>query len=276
MRLPENISGAKTDQELVTLWIAGRPHSTQKLYRCVADQFLKCLAPKTLHDTKVKTLIEWAEALGGKLSSRATKVKVIKSMLSWAHRTGYTVFNVGLPLRVPRASKALHERILEPSDVLAIIGSADAGRDRALLRFLYASGCRISEALSLRWTDLRGTRCHIKGKGSRERTVCVSHAVADELRTLRWSTDSETSPVFKSYRGNRLDPADARRILREASCSVVADPTPHWFRHANASHALDNGAPIHLVQKSLGHANVATTSAYLHCRGEGVSQFLGL
>jgi len=195
-------------------------------------------------------------------------------MLSWAHKTGYTLFNVGLPLRVPQAPKALHERILEQSDVLAIIGSADAGRDRALLRFLYASGCRISETLALRWIDLRGTRCHIKGKGSRERTVTVSQAVATELRSLRWSKDDEASPVFKSCRGNRLDPADARRILREASCCVVANPTPHWFRHANASHALDNGAPVHLVQKSLGHANVSTTSAYLHCKGEGVSEFL--
>ena len=275
-RIPENISGARTDQELVALWLAGRPRSTQKLYRCVADQFLAYIAPASLHDVKVKTVIDWAEGLGGKPSSKATKIKAVKSLLSWAHKTGYLLFNVGLPVKVPKARTALHERILDAPTVQAVIGSADSGRDQILLRFLYASGCRISEALGLRFKDLRGNRCHIWGKGARERTVCVADSVADDLRSLRWSTDQADAFVFKSYRGNPLDPADARRILREAAASVPEQPTPHWLRHAHASHALDNGAPIHLVQKSLGHANVSTTSAYLHCRSTGVSQYLDL
>lgn len=273
--LPENISGAKTDSELVALWLAGRPKATIKLYRCLSTQFLSHIAPKGLQDTTVKDVVSWAESLGGKQSSQGTKVKVIKSLLSYAHRTGYSLFNVGLPVRVPRCPKRLHERILERDDVHAVIGYADSGRDRILLQFLYTSGVRISEALGLRFKDIVGNVVHIVGKGTRERKVEIPPGVARDLRSLRWSKDTPSSYVFKSCRGNALDPADARRILRQAAAFVEGRPTPHWLRHAFASHALDGGAPIHLVQKCLGHANVSTTSEYLHCHGTGVSQYLG-
>ncbi len=74
--------------------------------------------------------------------------------------------------------------------------------------------------------------------------------------------------MFRSRRGGHLDPAQAWRIVRAAAERAGLDlpVSPHWLRHAHASHALDRGAPIHLVQATLGHASVATTGRYLHAR----------
>src|SRR6185369_12050977 len=86
--------------------------------------------------------------------------------------------------------------------------------------------------------------------------------------------------VFASRSGQPLDRGRVRVILRQAARNAgVADKTPqispHWLRHAHASHALDHGAPIHLVQATLGHSSVATTSAYLHARpGDSSARFL--
>ncbi len=76
------------------------------------------------------------------------------------------------------------------------------------------------------------------------------------------------APVFRSRKGGALSSSAVYRIVRQAAerTGLPAGVSPHWLRHAHASHALDRGAPIHLVQATLGHASVATTGRYLHAR----------
>src|SRR5438477_370975 len=84
-------------------------------------------------------------------------------------------------------------------------------------------------------------------------------------------------PVFRSRTGRRLDRGRVRMIVRQAAgrVGVAGAVSPHWLRHSHASHAVDHGAPIHLVQTTLGHSSVATTSAYLHARpGDSSARFL--
>jgi integrase/recombinase XerD len=78
----------------------------------------------------------------------------------------------------------------------------------------------------------------------------------------------ETDPVFKSRKGGSLDSSQILRIVKKASqrAGVGSQVSPHWFRHAHASHALDHGAPIHLVQATLAHSSIATTGRYTHAR----------
>jgi integrase/recombinase XerD len=272
--LPENHSGATSDAHLIELWLAGRPESTQGVYRPVADEFLGFLG-KSLQEATVADVVRWSEMLPGSEATRSRKVSTLKSLLSYAHRTGYTLFNVGLPLRVPRPRNKLHERILEPAGVHAIIREATTGRDQILVRFLYASGARIAEVVQLRFQDIRGNRVTLNGKGRKTRTVIVPGPIAEELRSLRGARDLDTSFIFRSFRGRQLDVRNARQIVSDAAGDAGFDVSPHWFRHAHASHALDNGAPIHLVAAGLGHANIATTSQYLHARpNDGASRFL--
>jgi site-specific recombinase XerD len=86
-------------------------------------------------------------------------------------------------------------------------------------------------------------------------------------------------PVFRSRAGGHLSPVQVWRIVRKAArdAGIPADVSPHWLRHAHASHALGRQAPIHLVQQTLGHASLATTSKYAHARpGDSSGRYLGL
>lgn len=272
--LPENHSGATSDEHLIDLWLSGRPESTQEKYRPVVEEFRKVSA-KPLQEVTVADVVKWAEALPGSDATRSRKVSTLKSLLSYAHRTGYTLFNVGLPLRVPRPVSKLHERILEASEIQAVIRQADEGRNRVLLRFLYASGARISEAVKVRFTDIRGNKVTFQGKGRRTRTVLIPAEIVVDMQALRMPKDLNEAFVFKSFRGRQLLARNARQIVNEAADMAGFELSPHWFRHCHASHALDNGAPIHLVQQGLGHENVSTTSLYLHARpNDGASRFL--
>jgi integrase len=104
-------------------------------------------------------------------------------------------------------------------------------------------------------------------KGGKTRAVVVSAATWAELVALRCEAGPD-EPVFRSRKGSALDPSQVHRIVRAAAkrAGLDGDVSPHWLRHAHASHALDRGAPLHLVQATLGHSNVATTGLYLHAR----------
>lgn len=85
------------------------------------------------------------------------------------------------------------------------------------------------------------------------------------------------APVFVSGKGGHLDPSQVFRIVRSAGARAgIENVSPHWLRHSHASHAMDRGVPLHVVQASLGHSNPATTGRYLHARpGDGSGRYLG-
>src|SRR6185437_9758107 len=151
---------------------------------------------------------------------------------------------------------------------------------RVLLRLLYAAGLRVSEACGLLWRNCRARgdagQITVFGKNGRTRSIALTAPVWNELNQLRGTAGAE-EPVFRSRGGKSLDRGRVRVILRRAAQQAgVNEPiSPHWLRHAHASHALDHGAPIHLVQATLGHCSVATTSSYLHARpGDSSARFL--
>jgi integrase/recombinase XerD len=144
-------------------------------------------------------------------------------------------------------------------------------RNRALLRLAYAGGLRVSELVGLAWRDLQpredAGQVTVFGKGGKTRTVLLSAATWADLVALRGDAGAD-DPVFRSRRGGHLDPRQVRRIVLGAAqrAGLEAKVSPHWLRHAHASHALDRGAPVHLVAATLGHASIATTGKYAHAR----------
>ena len=270
-----DLSGAASDIDLVQLWLAGRPASTRAKYEPVVVEFLRAVevGVKALTASHV---IEWSESLQGADATRARLVSTVKSLLSFAWRTGYTGVNVGRILRCVKVTNRLHEKFIEEEQVMGLLAECAEGRDKLFVQLLYTGGLRIAEAVGLRFIDL-STRGHVSvvGKGQKGRTVLVPQSVINGLLALKGAQDGPTSKVFKSYRGKPLGVRDARDIVYKAADEAGVKLSPHWLRHAHASHALDHGCPIHLLQKSLGHANVATTSVYLHARpGTGASQYL--
>jgi integrase/recombinase XerD len=194
-----------------------------------------------------------------------------------------TPYNPGRGLRLPGVRGRLAERIPSEEDVLSLLAHEPNRRNHALIRLLYAAGLRLSEACALCWRDIqpRGNAGQVTvwGKGEKERAVLLTEGTWRELMALRPRDASPDAPVFRSRQGMPLSPSQAWRVVKAAAkrAGLVSAPafSPHWLRHAHASHALDRGAPISLVREGLGHASLATTSRYTHARpGDGVGTYL--
>jgi integrase/recombinase XerD len=152
---------------------------------------------------------------------------------------------------------------------------------------MYAAGLRVSEVCGLKWRDVQereegAGQINVYGKGGKTRVVLLSPETWVESFALKGSCGDggADDPVFASRKGKgHLHPSQVKRIIQAAAerAGIDAPVSPHWLRHAHASHALDRGAPIHLVQATLGHASVATTGKYLHARLEDSSaRYLGI
>ena len=154
---------------------------------------------------------------------------------------------------------------------MRIIALEPDSRNAVLLRLLYASAGRVSEICALTWGDAQeretGGQLTLYGKGGKTRTVLLSAETWTALLSVR-NGSAPDDPVFRSRRGGHLDASQVLRIVRKAAAraGVAGKVSPHWFRHSHASHALDRNAPSHVVQATLGHANLATTSRYVHAR----------
>lgn len=185
---------------------------------------------------------------------------------------GVLTFNVGKLVKPPKVKNTLAERILTEHQVLHLIASEPGLRNQVLLRFLYATGARVSEVCALRWRDLQATRkgrgqVTFLGKGNKTRAVIFSSTTWTAIQSLQTAAGFN-DPVFQSRQGGHLDRSQVQRILAAAAkrVGIPAHVSPHWLRHAHASHSLERGTPISVVQSTLGHASVATTGIYLHVR----------
>lgn len=276
---PVNVSGVDDDEALVELWLHGRPPTTVRAYRHDARLLLDLLHSRGtgLRFATLADVRDHVVSLRGAASTRARRVSSLKSLLRFAQMTGYAPFDVGRAVRPPRVESHLRERICDEEEVLRLLAAARPGRDRTLVRLLYVAGLRVAEACTLRWRhvhpreDGRG-QLTVHGKGTRTRHVLVTARLFTELLQLR-GTAGDDEHVFLSRSRRPLSVRDAARIVRKvAKAAGISKPiSPHWLRHAHASHALNRGAPIHLVQADLGHASVATTSRYLHARPDAGS-----
>jgi integrase/recombinase XerD len=264
---------AETDQQLIDLWLHGRSRHTQRAYRADVNRFLESV-PKPLYRIILGDLQQYTEQLvktGLQLATVYRSMSAIKSLFAFGHRLGYLPFDVARPLRLPALRDGLAERILEETDVLRMIALESMPRNKAILLALYSGGFRVSEVCSLKWSDLQNRdsagQITVFGKGGKTRTVLMPSSVWNALQSLR-NDAGDKAPVFRSRKGGHLDESQIWRIVRNASkrAGIEKDVSCHWLRHAHASHALDRGAPIHLVQTTLGHSSISTTGRYLHAR----------
>ena len=215
--------------------------------------------------------------------------------------------DVGALIDLPRQTQRLPDTLdaREVAELLEAVDGTDLVglRDRALLELLYAAGLRVSEALDLDREDLSpgGGFVRVIGKGDKERLVPVGDvalaAIADYLderdrqpqaaeegsrpASRRGGTsarpdaaDRGREPLFLSRRGRRLDRMAAWRVMRTAAlkAGLAGRVTPHTLRHSFATHLLEGGADLRVVQELLGHASITTTQLYTHVTGERIRQ----
>jgi site-specific recombinase XerD len=278
------VSTRMDDAEVIELWLRRqRSPATRSVYRRDVGR-LTTWSDKTLAETDPLDLEQFAEALAGTglaPISQGRTLAAIRGFFRFAERIGFCR-NVAAGLELPRTEPALSERIIPQEDVRRMIALEPDERNRVLLSVLYAAGLRVSEACGLRWRNLQARgdagQILIHGKGGRTRVVLLPIGVWGHLGGLR-RTAGLDAPVFASRSGKPLERSRVSRIVKVASqrAGIAANVSTHWLRHAHASHALDRGAPIHLVQATLGHRSVATTSRYLHARpGESSGGYLAV
>ena len=271
---------ADSEAQLLALWLHGRPATTARAYRREAARFLAFVG-KPLRQVKLGDVQAFADSVTGKPATAARAVNAVKSLCGFAHKIGFLAFDVARPVRLPRRRNELAARILAEADVHRLLALEGNARNSALLRLLYAGGLRVSEACGLRWRDVQaraeGGQVTVFGKGGKTRAVLLSAATFQQLEALRAGQGGE-APVFASAQGGPLGVVQAWRIVKAAAARAgLAAVSPHWLRHAHASHALDRGAPVHVVRDTLGHGSLQTTSAYLHARpGDSSARYLAV
>lgn len=269
------VADCNSDKELIDLWLHDKTPNTLDAYRRDAEEFRWFIEDKPLSRVVLNDLMFYSDALKQQGRAPATvnrKLSAVKSLLSYGVMIGYLSINAGAALKLPKLDNSLAERILSESQVLRLIGAASPGRDRILLRFLYESGCRVSELVGLIWKNLQprddAGQVRILGKGNKTRVVLLTPQLWADLMFLR-ASDSLDTPVFKSQRsGRKLVRSEVNELVTRVAkkAEIPGNVSPQWLRHAHASHSLERGAPIHLVQATLGHRNLQTTGRYLHAR----------
>ena len=215
-------------------------------------------------------------------TSAARTVVAVRGFHKFAVSDGLAVADPAAAVKPPTPAKRL-PKALPLSDVEAILEAAGAPgtvlalRDRALLEVLYGTGARISEAVGLDVDDLDAVdgTVLLRGKGSKERIVPVGSFAREAVdaylvrgRTELASAASETThsrgALFLNARGGRLSRQSAWAVLVKTAerAGVTRDVSPHTLRHSFATHLLDGGADVRVVQELLGHASVSTTQIY--------------
>lgn len=221
-------------------------------------------------------------------STVARKAAALRTYFSWCRREEIVPSDPSRGLTAPAGGGRLPrvlshgelDQMLAPQGIITVPGGAgdveDAIRlrDDAALELLYAAGLRVAELCSLDrdGVDLVGRTVSVLGKGNRERRLPVHERCAEVLREwlergrpVMARLTSPSAAVFLNQRGNRLGPRDVRRIVDRRS----PVPThPHALRHTFATHLLDGGADLRVVQELLGHASLQTTQIYTHVSKE--------
>ena len=230
----------------------------------------------------VEDYLAFLRASGLAASSRARALVAVRGFHGFCHDERGAPSDPTEDVETPRVPQGVPKALSE-AEVEALLGAVTgddprAVRDRAMLELLYATGLRISElvGLSLGDVDLRGALVRAFGKGSKERLVPIGrHAVAAlgvwlgpggrpailAGRTLR---RSDAEALFVSTRGRRMSRQAAWAVVHEAAgrAGLAEKVTPHVLRHSFATHLLDHGADIRVVQELLGHASITTTQVY--------------
>ena len=267
----------------------GRSEHTQRAY--LADlrslfRFLDERAPGCgLEALSLPVLRSWlgAQAAGGVArTTLARRTSAVKTFTAWATRRGLLTTDPASRLQVPKAKRTL-PAVLRQDQALAAMAAAVLGaeqrdpialRDRLIVELLYATGIRVSELCGLDVDDVDTGRILLRvlGKGNYQRTVPFGRPALAAIKD--WLADgrphlvvSDSGPgLLLGPRGRRLDPRQARTVVHQTVGAVDGAPDigPHGLRHSAATHLLEGGADLRVVQELLGHSTLATTQLYTH------------
>jgi len=277
------VAAVSLDAFADALWLEdGLSKNTLASYRRDLEQFARFLGKTPLEKAREGDLFGFLAARKGKATSAARMLSSLKRYYGWCLRErkikADPTLKLDPPKRVPRFPKTLSE-----ADVEALLAAPDATtplgmRDRTMFEVLYAAGLRVSELVGLKVfeVNLDAGVLRIMGKGSKERLVPLGEEAVDWVR--RYIKEFRPSllkkkasdHLFVTTRGVGMSrQAFWQNIKRYGARAVPGKPlSPHTLRHAFATHLINHGADLRVVQMLLGHADISTTQIYTHVARE--------
>jgi integrase/recombinase XerD len=276
-------SAALLDAFADALWLEdGLAKNTLASYRQDLGQLDEFLKGTPLLEVREEHIARFLATRRGRSSSAARRLSTLKRFYGWCLRErklrADPTIKIDPPKRAPRFPKTLSE-----ADVEALLAAPDATtplgmRDRAMLEVLYASGLRVSELVNLKVFELNLDQnvLRVMGKGSKERMVPLGEEAADWVR--RFASEfrknilgKRTSDyLFVTGRGSCMTRQAFWQNIKRYGARAVPDKhfSPHVLRHAFATHLINHGADLRVVQMLLGHADISTTQIYTHVARE--------
>ncbi len=196
------------------------------------------------------------------------KLSSINTFFHFCHLQNFTHEKIRIPMaKVPKNLP----KYLAPEEIMQGVNMIDRSkimglRDYALILFLYASGCRISEALSVQRSDILEGWLKIRfAKGEKERVVPLAPVAIEALEAYLEAQDMSSAYIWLNYRGEQLSRISAYKIIKK-----YLGVSPHVLRHSFASSLIIGGADLRVVQELLGHASLETTQIYTHIQKQNL------
>jgi integrase/recombinase XerD len=278
------------DAEEFLAWLVserGRSPNTLAAYRRDLHSYCEWLAqrgrePLTASVDDIRDFVDARRQSSAAHSSIARQLAAIRMLHRYLATEERRADDPALDVETPRVPAGIPKPLSE-ADIEALLGAVSGDgpvpiRDRALLEVLYATGARVSEVvgLSIPDLDLDQRLVRLLGKGSKERIVPFGTAASTALeqwfgpggRALMvpslWASRSDAEAVFVNSRGRRLSRQSVWAVVRDAArrAGLRVELSPHSLRHSCATHLLDHGADLRVVQELLGHASISTTQVY--------------
>jgi integrase/recombinase XerD len=263
------------------LWLEdGLSKNTISAYRDDLGQLLAFLKNTSLDKVSEAELFGFLASKKGRASSAARRVSTLKRFYQYCVRERRMAADPTLklepPRRVPRFPKTLSE-----ADVEALLAAPDTQaplglRDRAMLELLYATGLRVSELVGLKTfqVSLESGVVRVMGKGSKERLVPLGEEAVSWILKYLSVRSSDSDALFTTSRGGGMTRQAFWHLIRRYGKRAIPGKklSPHVLRHAFATHLINHGADLRVVQLLLGHADISTTQIYTHVARERLKQ----
>lgn len=280
--MAENIS-TNIEQFLLFLESRGRSKNTVINYRVDLEQFREYLLRQGISDVSgidsqsVRVYLSNIIGFGIAKSSAARKLSAVRGFIRWLSSREVLDYGVAAGLKGPKLPSSLPRALsFEETEKLLTEGPENGKhyqRDRLILELLYGSGLRVSELIDLNWENIETDQRMIRvfGKGSKERLVPFGPGVKKLLEDWKLlSKEGTKGPLFLSEKGaERLTVRTVHRLVQRAALRVgIYGVSPHTLRHCFATHLLERGAPLRVVQELLGHESIAATQRYLSITAE--------
>jgi integrase/recombinase XerC len=255
---------------------AASPH-TLRAYRKDLEEFFGFIqaGPEDIEITDVRGFIAEQIKKGLTKTTAGRRLATIRSFFKFLYREGYKKTNPAKPVSNPKLPKLL-PRFLSVDDAFSLVEKPEGigfipARDKAILELLYSSGLRVSELSTLNVDDIntREGLLKVKGKGRKERMVPVGSKAIDAIKSYtveRIALKSKDRSLFLNRVGRRLTERGVRRVVVKYArmVGISGKIGPHSLRHTFATHLLQGGADLRVIQELLGHSSLSTTQKYTH------------